>query len=146
MIHDPHLWLPAMKAALVSVMLISLVYRLGRALDRRHRLRRLHVRRDDLHAARSRRTTLEKIASNGPGLVVWASEEDAAWHAWKTAVPRPQAIPRLAEHVSALHAKSGRLLSTAEHAGLDEAFCESLRRMHRHVAGLLHEVAPRRVR
>jgi hypothetical protein len=139
--HDLSIWLPATKAALVSVMLISLVYRLGRALDRRHRLRRLHVRRDDLHAARSRRTTLEKkIASNGPGLVVWASEEDAAWHAWKTAAPRPQAIPRLAEHVSALHAKSGRLLATAEGAGCDAAFVESLAGMDRHLAGLLAAV------
>ena len=33
--HDLSIWLPATKAAFVSVMLISLVYRLGRALDQR---------------------------------------------------------------------------------------------------------------
>jgi hypothetical protein len=33
--HDLSIWLPATKAAFVSVMLITLVYRLGRALDRR---------------------------------------------------------------------------------------------------------------
>jgi len=35
MIHDPHLWLPAIKAALLGVMLIALVYRLSHTLDRR---------------------------------------------------------------------------------------------------------------
>jgi len=33
--HDPSIWLPATKAVLVSVMLITLVYRIGRALARR---------------------------------------------------------------------------------------------------------------
>ena len=40
MIHDPHLWVLATKAALVSMMLIVLVYRIARGIDRRRRERK----------------------------------------------------------------------------------------------------------
>ena len=49
-------------------------------------------------------------------------------------------VVQLFEHIEALHAKSGRLLATAEGAGCDAAFVESLARMDRHLAGLLAAV------
>lgn len=120
-----------------ALLLVGFIAKVVAALGRRRRLRRLHVRPDEIRTAR--RTTVEKIASNGPGIVVWAAEDDA-WRAWRAGTPPQQAIPRLAAHVEALHAKSGRLLATAEGAGCDAAFVESLARMDRHLAGLLAAV------
>jgi hypothetical protein len=112
-------------AALLLVGFIAKVAALGRR-------RPLHVRHNEIRAARAR----ERITSRGPGVVVWAAEDDA----WRAGTPPQQAIPRLAAHVEALHAKSGRLLATAEGAGCDAAFVESLARMDRHLAGLLAAV------
>jgi hypothetical protein len=115
-----------------ALLLVGFIAKVVVALGRR---RRLHVRHDEIRAARAR----ERIMSSGPGIVVWATEDDA-WRAWRAGTPQQQAIPRLAAHVEALHAKSGRLLATAEGAGCDAAFVESLARMDRHLAGLLAAV------
>ena len=111
-----------------ALLLVGFIAKVVVALGRRRRLRRLHGRHNEIHAARAR----ERITSSGPGIVVWARAEDAA--------QSPQAIPRLAAHVNALLVKSGKLLATAEHAGCDAAFVESLARMDRHLAGLLAAV------
>jgi hypothetical protein len=101
---------------------VNYIAKMWPVFARRRRLRRRH---DEIRAARA-------LACSGPGIVVWARAEDAA--------RSPQAIPRLAAHVEALHAKSGRLLATAEGAGCDAAFVKSLARMDRHLAGLLAAV------
>jgi hypothetical protein len=100
------------------------------------RKRRLQVRQDELAAARARRVTVEEVMAHGPGIMVWADPR---------AVEAAR-VPRLVEHIVAIHRKSGRLLADAERNGYDVAFTESLRRLHHHHAGLLEEIAPRRVR
>lgn len=101
------------------------------------RRRRLKHHPEEILAARRSAT----VKGAGLGLVVWANAEDAE-AAWR-GTSRP-AVPRLVEHVSALHVKSGRLLATAESSGYDLTFVESLRRLHLHHGGLLQQIAPSR--
>ena len=70
MIHDPHLWLPAIKAALLGVMLIALVYRFGRTLERRQ--------------VEKLRPTMWSSHSNGCGRTLVASSQPADRSAAKT--------------------------------------------------------------
>jgi hypothetical protein len=109
----------------------GLTYGVLRGLKRRrhaHRARRHQARLLDLEAARAIRRPV------GHGVIVYADPSDV----------EAARVPRLREHLSALHAASERLLDTAELEGYDQIFCEKLRRLHYHHAGLLEQVAPAR--
>ncbi len=102
-----------------------------------HRVRRITRRRRhqarllDLEAARTIRRPVHR---GGPGVIVYADPRDV----------EASRVPRLVEHLTAIHAASERLLDAAEIAEYDQAFCEKLRRLHYHNAGLLEQVAAAR--
>jgi hypothetical protein len=138
MIHDPHLWLPAIKAAFVSVMLIALVYRLGRDLDRR---RLEHKKADhyrllvDLGEARR---VVAKIARPPHGLIN-AGDAGRLLPADGWAV----VDQRLPYHLDAIATKVDRALEKflaheRGEASADDVVFE-LERLRAHARGLLNE-------
>jgi hypothetical protein len=112
------------------------LHRLAR--HRRHQARRHRhqARLLDLEAARAIRR--RPVHRGGLGVIVYADPRDVE-AAWSTTV-----VPRLRAHLTAIHASSERLLDAAEIAGYDPAFCEKLRRLHFHHAGLLEQMESER--
>ena len=107
------------------------LHRLARHRRHQARRRRHQARLLDLEAARAIRRPVHR---GGPGIIVYADPRDV----------EASRVPRLVEHLTAIHAASERLLDAAEIAEYDQAFCEKLRRLHYHNAGLLEQVAPAR--
>lgn len=137
MIHDPHLWLPAIKAALLGVMLIALVYRLSRTLDRRQveRKKADHYRLlVDLGEARR---VVAKIARPPHGLIN-AGDAGRLLPADGWVV-----VDRLPDHLDAVATKVDRALEKflaherGEASADDVVF--ALERLRAYARGLLNE-------
>ena len=137
MIHDPHLWFLATKAAFVSMMLIVLVYRIGRALGRRRlgRKKADHYRLlVDLGEARR---VVAKIARPPHGLIN-AGDAGRLMPADGWAV-----VDLLPQHLDAVATKVGRALEKflaheRGEASSDEVVFE-LERLRAYVRGLRNE-------
>ena len=137
MIHDPHLWVPAIKAALVSVMLITLVYRLGRALDRRRLERKKADHYRLLVDLGEARRVVAKIARPPHGLIN-AGDAGRLLPADGWAL-----VDRLPHHLDAVAIKVDRALEKflaheRGEASADDVVFE-LERLRTHVRGLLNE-------
>jgi hypothetical protein len=120
---------------LLTFFATGIAYGLHRGLKRHrraHRARRHQARLLDLEAARAIRR--RPVHRGGLGVIVYADARDV----------EAARVPRLVEHLTAITAASERLLDAAEIAEYDPAFCEKLRRLHFHHAGILEQVAPAR--
>jgi hypothetical protein len=120
---------------LLTFFATSIAYGLHRGLKRHrraHRAQRHQARLLDLAAARAIRR--RPVHRGGLGVIVYADARDV----------EAARVPRLVEHLRAIHASSERLLDAAEIAEYDPAFCARLQRHHQHLAGLLEQVAPER--
>lgn len=140
MIYDLSVWLPVATAALVSVMLLAVVYHVGRTLDRRRLERKKadHYRLlVDLGEARK---VVAKIARPPLGLIN-AGEAGRLWPAEGWTV-----IDRLPLHLDAVTTKVDRALETflahERGAASSDDVIFALERLQAYSRGLSNEYAP----
>jgi len=136
-INDPHLWFLATKAALVSVPLIVLVYRIGRALGRRRLKRKKAGHYRLLVDLGEARRVVAKIARPPHGLIN-AGEAGRLLPADGWAV-----VDLLPHHLDAVVTKVGRALEKFHAHERGEASADdvifALERLRAHARGLLKE-------
>ncbi len=137
MIPDPHLWFLATKAALVSMMLIVLVYRFGRGIDRRRRERKKADHYRLLVDLGEARRVVAKIARPPHGLIN-AGDAGRLLPVGGWAV-----VDLLPHHLDAVVTKVDRALEKflaheRGEASADDVVFE-LERLRTHVRGLLNE-------
>jgi len=136
-IPDPHLWFLATKAALVSMMLIVLVYRFGRGIDRRRRERKKADHYRLLVDLGEARRVVAKIARPPHGLIN-AGDAGRLLPVGGWAV-----VDLLPHHLDAVVTKVDRALEKflaheRGEASADDVVFE-LERLRTHVRGLLNE-------
>ena len=137
MIPDPHLWFLATKAALVSMMLIVLVYRFGRGIDRRRRERKKADHYRLLVDLGEARRVVAKIA-RPPHDLINAGDAGRLLPVGGWAV-----VDLLPHHLDAVVTKVDRALEKflaheRGEASADDVVFE-LERLRTHVRGLLNE-------